>query len=89
MHIHPVRLGVALGITHAVFLVAIAVLAAFFRWANEWVHLFSRLYPGYGISIFGIAIGVLWAILAGFALGWLFAVVFNFFAYLDASDDFD
>lgn len=89
MHIHPVRFGLALGITHAAFLVVIAVLAAFFRWANEWVHLFSRLYPGYSITLFGVGFGILWAILAGFAAGWLFAVVFNFFSYVEGSDEFD
>ncbi len=89
MNIHPVRCGVALGITHAIFLVAIAILAAFFRWSNEWVHLFSRLYPGYSISIFGIAFGMFWGLLAGFGLGWIFAVVFNFFGYLDSSDEYD
>ncbi|MCD6118936.1 hypothetical protein J7K50_03755 [bacterium] len=89
MRLHPVRCGIALGITHAALLFVVSVLAGLFSWGNEWVHFFSMLYIGYNTTIVGIAFGVIWSFFAGFGLGWIFSVVFNFLDYLDQSDEYD
>ena len=89
MVIHPVRFGLAIGFAHAVFLVIIGILAGLFGYGMEIVRIFRSIYPGYNVTLVGIGLGTLWGLFAGFATGWLFSVIFNFFSYLDHSSDYE
>lgn len=89
MLIHPVRLGLALGFTHFVFILAIGLLSALTKFGDEWVRVFSNIYFGFNTTIVGLIIGILWAFFSALFIGILFAHIFNFFVYLDQSDEYE
>lgn len=89
MYFHPVRFGLALGIANALFLLALGIVSGFFNYGNEWVRVLRSVYIGYNATLFGVLFGMLWGLLLGLVLGWLFSVIFNFFAYLDESEDYE
>lgn len=45
-------------------------------WGDRWRRLFADLYPGYGRSSAGLAVGAAWAftdgVVAGFGFAWLY-----------------
>ncbi len=71
-------LGLAMGVLSAVFVLVIALLAHFMQYGQEWVSLASSLYIGFSVSPVGILIGVLWAFVEGYVLGFLLACLYNF-----------
>lgn len=72
----PWALGLTGGVTLAVWVVFIGVLARI-GWGDRWRQLFADLYPGYGSSALGLAIGASWAFVDGFTVGAAFAWLYN------------
>lgn len=91
MRLHPVRWGLALGTAHAVIILVTGTLSAITsqRIAGDFVRIFSSLYYGFRPTFIGIGIGVLWAFFAAFAVGFIIANVFNFFSYIESSDEYE
>lgn len=79
----PLALGVTGGLTTAVWVVSIGVLARF-GWGDRWRDLFADLYLGYDSSATGLAVGAAWAFVDGFTVGAGFAWLYN--AVAGASD---
>lgn len=74
--IDPWALGLTGGITTAVWVVSIGLLARI-GWGERWASLFSDLYLGYDTSRRGLAIGAVWAFADGFTVGAAFAWLYN------------
>lgn len=89
MRFHPFRSGVALAVTNAVFTIALGIVAGFFRLGTEVVRVLRSLYWGYDTTIVGVLLGAFSALLLGFAIGWFFGAVFNFFSYVDEAANYD
>ncbi len=89
MLVHPVRLGLALGFTNSAFILVIGLLSALTKFGDEWVRLFSSIYYGFNATLVGLVIGVIWAFFSALFIGILFAHIFNFFIYLDHSDEYE
>ena len=89
MKLHPVRCGLSLGLCFSILLGLLGAVAGLFHWGSEWVHFYRGLFWGYDVTLVGIGMGLLWGFAFGFAMGWLFTAIFNFFAYLDEDRDFE
>lgn len=72
----PVALGLTGGLTLAAWVAVLAVLSRV-GWGDRWRRLFADLYPGYGSSRRGIAVGAAWAFLDGLFAGASFAWLYN------------
>jgi hypothetical protein len=77
--IHPVALGVALGLPAGavmLFMTAVVLLHAHTPLSPD-LSLFAQLFIGYSVSWGGALVGFSWAFAVGFAVGWSFAVLRN------------
>ncbi|NUO78676.1 hypothetical protein HUU05_01245 [candidate division KSB1 bacterium] len=75
LQIYPIDLGLAFGLTSAVF-TAIAILLA--KFSNGSITLFEQILPGFSLaSLAGIVIGLFWSLAGGFVLGVLTGVFYN------------
>ncbi len=71
-------LGFALGITWALAVLVLGVLAWKLKFGEHWVELFSSIYVGFAATPIGVVIGILWAFVEGYISGFVIAVVYNF-----------
>jgi hypothetical protein len=73
-------LGFALGLTWALGMLILGVLAWSFHVGEKWVELISTVYVGFAATPVGVLIGTLWAFVEGYISGFVLAVIYNFSA---------
>ena len=76
-HLHPKKLGIALGLTASIYILILSVSAAWLGWGTAFVHMLSSVYVGYNLSFLGILLGMVWAFVDFFVAGLIFACIFN------------
>lgn len=76
-HLRAHTAGLALGITFALILFIFSVAAALFSYGAGFVELLGDVYVGFSTAPAGILIGMLWAFVDGYLLGFLFVWIFN------------
>ncbi len=76
-YIHPKKLGVALGLTAAIYIFLLGSMAALFDWGSLIVRMISTVYIGYGTTLGGILLGMIWAFIDCFIAGFIFALIYN------------
>lgn len=72
--------GLAFGVTWAIGVALLGLLAWQFSWGNAMVDVFGSLYVGYSASLKGILIGTGYALADGFIGGVLLAFFYNLFS---------
>ncbi len=72
----PKALGLTGGLTLSAWVVVLGLLSRI-GWGDRWRQLFADLYPGYGSSTAGLAVGATWAFVDGFSVGVAFAWLYN------------
>lgn len=75
--LHPVNLGLALGISLAIFILFLGVTANAFDWGSEIVEVIGTFYLGYSTSIGGSILGAIWGFIDGFIGGFAIAYIYN------------
>lgn len=70
-------LGVAIGMTWALGVLVIGLLAWQLEFALTWLELLSSVYIGFAPSFIGVMIGVIWGFVDGFIGGVLVAWIYN------------
>lgn len=70
----------AAGITSALAVGILGILAKTFHFGVAWVSLISSVYIGYAATPKGIVIGMGWAFADAFILGFVFTCIYNFIA---------
>ena len=79
MSLGVVSFGLALGVTSAIFVFVLGVVAAFFGWGVQLAAALSSLYIGYGPTFVGAIAGAVWAFVDGLIAGVLIAWLYNRF----------
>lgn len=74
-----VSFGLALGVTSAIFVFLLGIMAAAFGWGVQLAAALSSLYIGYGPSFVGAIAGAVWAFVDGLVAGVLIAWLYNRF----------
>lgn len=74
-----ISLGLAIGVTSAIFVFILGVMAAFFGWGLELAAMLSSLYIGYGPTLIGSITGAVWAFVDGLIAGVMIAWFYNRF----------
>ena len=72
-----VSFGLALGITSAVFIFLLGVVATLFGWGIEFAQSLASLYIGFGPTFAGTIAGAVWAFVDGLIAGMLIAWLYN------------
>ncbi len=72
----PVALGVAIGVLWAIYVGCLGIMAMF-GWGTALVAPLASLYIGYGASVAGAIIGLIWAFVDGFIAGVVIAWIYN------------
>lgn len=75
--LHKRALGVAVGLTVAMVVMAVTTLHIMARPADPPIHLISQYFYGYDTTWRGIFIGGWWGFVAGFVAGWFLAFLRN------------
>jgi hypothetical protein len=73
----PCSFGVAIGVTKALCVVYLAMLAMYFGYGLDMVRMVASVYHGYAATFMGAVYGGLWALLDGFIFGAIVAMVYN------------
>lgn len=79
MSLGVISLGLALGVTSAIFVFILGVVAAAFGWGIQLAAALSSLYIGYGPTFVGAIAGAVWAFVDGLIAGVLIAWLYNRF----------
>lgn len=74
-----VSFGLALGVTSAIFVFVLGVVASAFGWGLQLAAALSSLYIGYGPTFVGAIAGAVWAFVDGLIAGVLIAWLYNRF----------
>ena len=74
----PVSLGLALGITNALFMLFFAWIAAMSGHGMEIIDQYGSFYLGYASSLVGGLIGAVWGLITGFITGALIGFFYNY-----------
>ncbi len=79
----PFKFGIACSIAWALLIVSTAFGAMFVQtesgtWGSEFVRVFGSLYVGFGPSLLGAFIGLLWGLFDGFLAGFIIASIYNY-----------
>ena len=74
-----ISFGLALGVTSAIFVFVLGLMAHFFGWGVELAGVLSSLYIGFGPSFVGTIAGAVWAFVDGFIAGVVIAWLYNRF----------
>jgi len=75
--LHPLSLGLALGILWSASVIIIAILTMVFGYGAPFVTLMGSLYIGYDATILGTIIGAVWSFVDGFIGGFILAWLYN------------
>ncbi len=73
----PCALGAAIAILWALTLLLISLLAIFLGVGFPWLGIIASLYVGFSLTIGGIIIGLVWALIDGFITGVVLAWLYN------------
>ena len=79
MSLGVVSFGLAVGVTSAIFVFALGIVATAFGWGLELAAALSSLYIGYGPTFVGTIAGAVWAFVDGLIAGILIAWLYNRF----------
>jgi len=74
-----ISFGLALGVTFAIFVFVLGVVAAAFGWGVQLAAALSSLYIGFGPTFVGAIAGAVWAFVDGLIAGVLIAWFYNRF----------
>ena len=74
-----ISLGLALGVTWAIAVFLLAIMAWLFGWGIEVAAALASLYIGYGPSFVGAIAGAVWGFVDGLILGVMIAWLYNRF----------
>jgi hypothetical protein len=78
---HPkaniVAIGIAVGASSAIAVVAYTIFAYFFGYGIEAEIVLEGFFPGYSLSLSGAVIGMIWAFSLGYLFSALIAWLFN------------
>ena len=74
-----ISLGLALGVTWAIAVFMLGIMAWLFGWGIEVASALSGLYIGYGPSFVGAIAGAVWGFVDGLILGVMIAWLYNRF----------
>jgi hypothetical protein len=74
-----ISFGLALGLTSAIFVFLLGLMAAWFGWGVEFAIMLSSLYIGYGPTFVGSVTGAVWAFVDGLLFGVVVAWLYNCF----------
>ena len=74
-----ISFGLALGVTSAIFVFLLGIMAAWFGWGVEMARTLSSLYIGFGPTFVGSISGAVWAFVDGLLFGVLVAWLYNRF----------
>ena len=74
-----ISFGMALGVTSAVLVFLLGIMASFFGWGVEAAQVLSSLFLGFGPTFVGTVAGAVWAFVAGLIAGILIAWLYNRF----------
>lgn len=74
-----ISFGLALGVTFAIFVFVLGVVAAAFGWGVQLAAALSSLYIGFGPTFVGAIAGAVWAFVDGLVAGVLIAWFYNRF----------
>jgi hypothetical protein len=78
-HLNVLYLGLALGISCAIYAFFIGAAAWLFNWGTSIVEVVSSLYIGYKPTLIGSIVGSVWALIDGFIGGVIIAWLYNRF----------
>lgn len=70
-------LGVAMGVSWALGILVVGLVAMQNGWGKPFVDLFGSIYIGYTATVQGSFVGAGWALLDGFVCGVIFGWVYN------------
>jgi hypothetical protein len=76
--LHKLALGVAIGLTVAMFVFAVTAFHVIAQPDSIPIELLAEYFYGYEISWRGAFIGLWWGFVSGFAAGWFLAFMRNF-----------
>ncbi|MDJ0948572.1 MAG: hypothetical protein QNJ94_06595 [Alphaproteobacteria bacterium] len=74
-----ISFGLALGVTAAVFVFILGVVAGLFGWGVTAAQVLSSLFIGYGPTFPGAIAGAVWAFVEGLVAGMMVAFLYNRF----------
>jgi len=74
-----ISFGLALGVTSAIFVLLLGIMAALFGWGLQLAAVLSSLYIGFGPTFVGTIAGTVWAFVDGFVAGVMIAWFYNRF----------
>ncbi|HEX9769018.1 MAG TPA: bacteriophage holin [Kiloniellales bacterium] len=74
-----ISFGLALGVTFAIFVFVLGLVAAAFGWGVQLAAALSSLYIGFGPTFVGAIAGAVWAFVDGLIAGVLIAWFYNRF----------
>jgi fructose-specific phosphotransferase system IIC component len=72
-----VSFGLAVGITSAVFVFLLGIVAALLGWGIELAQILASLYIGFGPTFAGTIAGAVWAFVDGLIAGMMIAWLYN------------
>lgn len=78
--LHPVRLGIALGITWAIGMFLLGLCSWHFNFGVDLLDIMASLYPGFAPSLMGSLMGALWGFVDFFITGLLIGFFYNWCA---------
>lgn len=78
--LRPEVLSVALGYFWALVVLVITLAAMQFTELRVITEQLTIIYPGYGLSISGLLVGILWAFFSGYLLGLLIGTIYIYFS---------
>jgi hypothetical protein len=76
-----VRLGFAFGVVWGVGLLFMGLISTYTGYAAPFVIIIGAIYPGYGNTLIGSFLGLLWGAVDGFIGGWLIAKLYNWHSH--------
>ena len=78
--LNPCRFGFALGFVGALSMLIMAFCAMHFDYGEDIVDLLATIYPGYGATVQGMFLGILWGFIDYFIFGFIVGWAYNFSA---------
>ena len=80
MKLDALKAGLAFGIIWSASMVLIAIMVGVFNWGNKLLEVIASVYLGYGPSLLGGLIGIIWGFADGFIFGFLIVWLYNLLA---------
>ncbi len=71
------KFALTLGIMCGLIMLILGAAATYANYGVELVKIMSSVYPGYDMTLVGSIVGLLWGVIEGLLLGFIFASVYN------------